>query len=705
MEIENTQTTSLGEKKKKFKMPKFPSALVILFCVLLFVMILSWIPHKGWVDTGNPLIFFDETGLWIPNDPHNILLGTWVDPDWDQVWSEGNASLQLSLNKDGIEYLTMLLTYNTKLPLEKWDGLVTGSLTDGGLLITFSNINLGSDWNKVAINYSNISFNASVTLEENVYSSAIIFDKVYSPSIMQESAQNNIEFTFNILSGTVSSLDGAPFKNEDFELVFASENIAGNWFNFWNTNYYVGDTAGRYGILNLPFLLIAGVINTANLIFFILCIGAFIKVMLESGALEAGTVSLINKLKGKELLLVPMLYMLCATVGTVAGMQSSMLALIPLIVPFLVLAGFDTMTGLIVVVVGNTSGIAASVLDVFTVGVMSGTLSVDAAPTISIGWGIGVRIVTFIALLVVGSLFATWYGNRSRKGKDYCLEPEKFEENEQWANEMLGESRETHTGLTRRQAIGLGIFAATFLVMLLALLPWTDWFEGLQTAGWWQGISSLFFAKILLGDWYFVQLAFLFLVSAFILGKVFGMKQKQTNKAVVKGAKGMIGICMILSLTRSISLVLTYSGLITAMIAMMFSGASGGGFSIMGLTWILFPMFVFLAVFVPSQSGLSGIIGPLVGPILWQLSQAYSNPEDAFKVFVILVMSTCTLAIGLINMCIPTSGYLVAQTEIARVNFIKAFKILGICALGTAIISMTIITASVPILTSGLELA
>ncbi|NOQ50372.1 MAG: hypothetical protein GQ557_01735, partial [Mycoplasmataceae bacterium] len=57
-------TKSTGKQKKKFTMPKFPSAIVVIGIVLLFSTFLTWIPHEGWINLDADSINIDlATGL------------------------------------------------------------------------------------------------------------------------------------------------------------------------------------------------------------------------------------------------------------------------------------------------------------------------------------------------------------------------------------------------------------------------------------------------------------------------------------------------------------------------------------------------------------------------------------------------------------------------------------------------------------------
>ncbi len=693
---------SLGEKMKKFKMPKFPAAAIILFGVLLFMVFLSWIPHKGWVDTYSPLFYFTEEGLY---GGAGTLLATWTTKSLDSILT-GNiedATLGLIFTTNGAAWLDgFLVNFVTQDQATK----IADSAGKTG--ISISNINLGDDWNLVGINYSGLTFtikldtalstaDATGELQSSYY---VEFDKVFNPTTLAMTSDDGVStgFTSNVLSLSVAK--DASMKDSFIDI--ASIAIGPDWFNFWESNYYVAGSNGRYGLLDIPFVILAGMFKATGIVFFLLCIGAFIEVMMESGALEAGTSSLINKFKGKEMLLIPVLFIIFNLGGTTYGMAEETLGLIPLIVPFLVLAGFDTMTGFLVVLIGTETGVAAGVTDPFSIGIMSQMLSVPAAEEagiqVGIQTGISFRIIMWFVLCIMGMTFVLAYAHRAKKGKDYVREPEMFEKNQEWAHQRLGEAHAANAPLTRKQAIGLSIFVATFFLMVFSLLPWPNWFPGLETSGFWNGISSIFFGKLLFGQWYFVQLALLFLIASLILGRVLGLNQKQTNKSVFNGAKSMLGVAKILVLARAIALVFTYSGLVGAMVALVIGGSSSagaGGAAPFVVAWTLVPIFAIFVSFVPSTSGVAGIIGPIVGPIVWGLGGVAD-----FEHYVTIVLMTHVLIGSCICMFNPTTGLIVAQAEAAKINFGKALPILVPCALTMFILGEIVINCSIMVMFS-----
>ena len=78
---------------------------------------------------------------------------------------------------------------------------------------------------------------------------------------------------------------------------------------------------------------------------FILVIGGFLGVTMQTGAIQSGIAGLVERLKGRERLLIPILMVLFALGGTSFGMAEESLAFYALVITVMVAAGYDSLTG------------------------------------------------------------------------------------------------------------------------------------------------------------------------------------------------------------------------------------------------------------------------------------------------------------------------------------------------------------------------
>ena len=87
---------------------------------------------------------------------------------------------------------------------------------------------------------------------------------------------------------------------------------------------------------------ILGFADAIDICLFVLILGAFLKVVTKTGALETGIEVLIKKLKGKELILIPILMFIFSIGGTTYGMLEETVGFYALLSVAMVAAGMDT---------------------------------------------------------------------------------------------------------------------------------------------------------------------------------------------------------------------------------------------------------------------------------------------------------------------------------------------------------------------------
>lgn len=144
--------------------------------------------------------------------------------------------------------------------------------------------------------------------------------------------------------------------------------------------------------------------------FFILMVGAFLGVVNETGALDVGIASIVKRFKGREKWLIYILMFLFALGGSTYGMGEETMAFFPLLIPVMMAVGYDSLTGVAIILLGSQIGCLASTVNPFATGVAS------AAAGVSIADGMIWRIVFFIVILGLGMFFVASYAEKSEKG-------------------------------------------------------------------------------------------------------------------------------------------------------------------------------------------------------------------------------------------------------------------------------------------------
>ncbi|MEL6692513.1 MAG: YfcC family protein, partial [Pseudomonadota bacterium] len=117
--------------------------------------------------------------------------------------------------------------------------------------------------------------------------------------------------------------------------------------------------------------------NSIDVALFILVIGGFLGIVNATGAIETGIRSLVKRLSGREIWMIPILLGLFALGGSTYGMTEEALAFCPILIPVMVRAGYDALTGVALVLVGTGLGVAGSTINPFATVIASNAASVS----------------------------------------------------------------------------------------------------------------------------------------------------------------------------------------------------------------------------------------------------------------------------------------------------------------------------------------
>jgi uncharacterized ion transporter superfamily protein YfcC len=136
--------------------------------------------------------------------------------------------------------------------------------------------------------------------------------------------------------------------------------------------------------------------GSAPIFLFVLAVGAFITVTMRTEAIQTGIGRLAMRFSKSGYVLVAMLMLVFALGGTTYGMWEETLGFFALLVPLVLALGYDRMVAASIIFIGAGTGVIASTVNPFATGVAS-----DAAG-ISLGDGIGLRIVMWVVLVPLG---------------------------------------------------------------------------------------------------------------------------------------------------------------------------------------------------------------------------------------------------------------------------------------------------------------
>ena len=399
---------------------------------------------------------------------------------------------------------------------------------------------------------------------------------------------------------------------------------------------------------------ILGFESAVDVCIFVLILGGFLAIITKTGALETGIRVLVKKLKGRELILIPILMFIFSIGGTTYGMLEETVGFYVLLAATMMAAGMDPLVGSATILLGAGSGVLGSTINPFATGA-----AIAALPEgVQVNQGLVILIGTFLWLttLLISIVFVMTYAAKVKKDKGSTFLSLREQKNaEKKFGNYAQKFDEKEAKLTTRQKITLVLFGLTFLVMIIGFIPWGEFNITLfdKFTGWLTGSS--------LGNWWFYEAALWFLIMAIVIGIVNKMGEKGIVDAFVDGADDMVGVILIIAIARGASVLMGVTHLDNYII---YNAANllrnVPEFIFTPLNYILH---VVLSILVPSSSGLASLSAPIIGPLAAELGY---NVEST--------VMTVVAANGLVNLITPTCGAIMGGLALAKVEYSTWFK-------------------------------
>lgn len=365
--------------------------------------------------------------------------------------------------------------------------------------------------------------------------------------------------------------------------------------------------------------------NSANAIdvaLFVLFLGGFLGVVNATGAIDTGIRNAMRSLKGREIWMIPIMMVLFAIGGTSYGMAEETLAFYAILIPVMIAAGYDAVTGVATILIGAGIGVLGSTINPFA------TVIASNAAGIAFTDGIVLRSVLLIGGLAICIVYVMRYAYRVKADPSFSVVAKQAAAHRKLFLQDRSETDDV-TALNGIQKSVLVIFASTFVVMI--------W--GVSSQGWWMArMASLFFG------------------SALLIGIIARMGEKKLTGSFVDGMRELLGVAFVVGLARGI-VVIMEQGLIADTI-LHSAEQSLGGLGNLAFINLIFWIEVGMSFFVPSSSGLAVLSMPILAPL-----------ADFAGVGRELVVTAFQAANGLVNLINPTFAVVIGGLAIGRVSY------------------------------------
>lgn len=353
-----------------------------------------------------------------------------------------------------------------------------------------------------------------------------------------------------------------------------------------------------------------------DMIFFTLIISGAFQIIRSTGALDAGIASLAKALRGKEKFAIPLLVAVFSLFGSIMGSAEELLPFYPIVISLAISLGFDSVTGVAIILCGAGAGFAGAMLNPFTIGVAHG---IAGLPAFS---GLGYRVIINIIFVTVTAIYIYRYAIRVHKDPTKSL---------MYGEDVsdLGTIPEDSIEFTTRHK----------LVILVFIL----------------GVAWMAYGVVKCG-FYFQQLSAVFLVVGVVVGIVGKLGMDGTAAAFVKGMSEMVYGAFLIGVAGTVGVVMETGMIQDTIIHALASLIQGLAPAVSAV--MMFFVQSLINFFVPSGSGQATVSMPIMAPLADLVGLTRQTAVLCFQ-----------FGDGLSNMLYPTVGYMMAAIALGKVKY------------------------------------
>ncbi len=356
-----------------------------------------------------------------------------------------------------------------------------------------------------------------------------------------------------------------------------------------------------------------------SIIAFLFMVGGSLGILAKTGAIVAGLSTLVKKMRGHSILMIPVLMVTLATFSTLAGCNEEYLAFTPLVVSAALALGFDSLTALGILFCSVAAGYGAGITQPFSVGVAQGIAGV---PIFS---GLPYRVALFVVLVTINISFVMYHAYKVKKNP---MSSPVYEIDQAKAGTvMLDESAH----LTTPQAISLCLLGLNFVCIIIGVLKF---------------------------DFYMNEISAMFIIMGILSGLICRLSPNDICDAFLEGCKNMMLPCLAVAMCKGATVLLDNAKVMDTIIYYL-----AGMLDIFPSSAIAFGMFIIqdcFNVLVPSSSGQAAISMPIMAPLADIVGLTRQTSVFAF-----------TLGDAFTNCITPASGATMSYLAMANVPYKK----------------------------------
>ncbi|MBS5549426.1 MAG: YfcC family protein [Oscillospiraceae bacterium] len=355
--------------------------------------------------------------------------------------------------------------------------------------------------------------------------------------------------------------------------------------------------------------------SMADMIFFTLIISGAFQIIRATGAIDAGIAALTRKVRGVEIVAIPILVICFSLFGCFMGSAEEMLPFYPMVISLCLALGFDSLTGVAIVLCGAGAGFAGAMMNPFTIGVAHG---IAGLPAFS---GLGYRAVIYVTMVIATIIVIMLYAIKIKKDPTKSL--------------MYGQD----VGDLKANIQDVA-FAGRHIAVLLLFVCGIIWMAfGVAKRG-----------------WYFPELSAVFIIIGIAIGIVGKLNPDTIASNFVKGMSEMVyGACLI-GVASTVSVIMSETMILDTVIHALASLIQGATPTISAVLMLFVQ--TLLNFFVPSGSGQASISMPIMAPLADILGVTRQTAVLCFQ-----------FGDGFSNIIYPTVGFMMAGLALGKVKW------------------------------------
>lgn len=366
-----------------------------------------------------------------------------------------------------------------------------------------------------------------------------------------------------------------------------------------------------------------GFLDAASTIFMTLVVGGTFGIIYQLGIIPAALALVLKRFNGKQEWAVPFLMLIFGLFDSFMGAPELCMIFLPMILPLVLNLGFDTLTAVAIVILGNCVGYSTGMGNPFT------TIIAQKISQLPLYSGFAYRAVCFVVFYAVAAWYVLRYAKKIRKNPR--LSP-TWEEDE--IRRSSGMSASEHSPFTTRNKI-----AGVFILVCFAFNIF--------------GVMRL--------GWDIPQMTGLFLLMSAGSGVLAGKTLTETCKMFVQGAKDILQGALVLCFARTIAYIMNSTNILDVIVRALsnFAAAFPSELAVVGI------FFAAVLINFPINSGSAqmSVMMPIMSPL-----------ADILHVSKQCTVLAVQFGDGWSNIMYPTNASYMATMSVAKLNWVDWLK-------------------------------